>query len=454
MIGSSLSKWTMSYFAIAVGWLVAAEALMAGGFGFPVADLTSPDTLVIVHMVCIGWLSMAMCGALFQFVPVLVNNRLFAERWQLPALMLLALGLPVLIAAFMVLGGRLPAWLWLFPLAAGLLMAGFALVVIDLGLTIWRARPPVGPAHFVLAGLVCLCAVVALGSVFAWSLSGRGGEALDRLLGSGVPLHAIAGLGGWLTLTAMGVSYRLLSMFMLAPDIDGRRSGLTLAAGAFASALAVAGGLCAIAAQEGMAIMLGAAAVLGLAALALYGRDVVALYRSRKRRQLELNTEMAAYGFASLAAAALLGIALALTGSFAAHVGAFTFLVAFGWLSRLVLALQDRRVPHLARDLRPGDGARTDAACAGPRRRAARVEVVRRLLRQRLVRNRGSAFRTRPRVPRHRPHHDRDDDWHRSRVDPDATPHRRGTEAATAEWNADAATAVFAKLNHREEDHP
>jgi len=47
---------------------------------------------------------------------------------------------------------------------------------------------------------------------------------------------------------------------------------------------------------------------------------------------------MAAYGFASLAAAALLGIALVLTGSFAAHVGAFAFLVAFGWLSGLVLA--------------------------------------------------------------------------------------------------------------------
>jgi len=338
MIGSSLSKWTMSYFAIAVGWLIAAEALMAAGFGFPAADLASPDTLVIVHMVCIGWLSMAMCGALFQFVPVLVSKPLFAERWQLPALVLLAVGLPVLLAGFMALGGRLPTWLWLLPLAAGLLIAGFALVVIDLTLTIWRARPPVGPAHFVLAGLICLGAVVALGSVFAWSLSGHGGEASSMLLASGVPLHAVAGLGGWLTLTAMGVSYRLLSMFMLAPDIDSRRSGLTLGAGAAAIALAVAGGLCAIAAEGGMAIALGTAAVLGLAALALYGRDVVALYRSRKRRQLELNTEMAAYGFASLAAAALLGVALVLTGSFAAHVGAFAFLVAFGWLSGLVLA--------------------------------------------------------------------------------------------------------------------
>src|SRR6185437_7219871 len=111
MVGGSLSRWTMSYFAVAIAWLIAAEALMAAGFGFPNADLASPDTLVVVHMICIGWLSMAMCGALFQFVPVLVGKPLFAARWQLPALLLLTAGLVALLASFMALGGYLPAWL-------------------------------------------------------------------------------------------------------------------------------------------------------------------------------------------------------------------------------------------------------------------------------------------------------------------------------------------------------
>ena len=338
MIGGNLSRWTMSYFAVAIAWLLAAEFLMVSGFGYPAAGIGSPDTLVIVHMVCIGWLSMAMCGALFQFVPVLVVKPLFSERWELPAFCLLAVGLMALLAGFLALGSRLPDWLWLLPLGATLLSAGFGLVAADLTLTVWRARPPIGPAHFVLAGLASLCATAALGSVFAWSLAGHGDAAFGTILESGISLHAIAGLGGWLTLTAMGVSYRLLSMFMLAPDVEGRQTRLTLIVGAAAVGLAVVGGILAIATEAGLDVVLLSTAVLSLAAISLYGRDVAGLYRNRKRRHLELNTRMAAYGFASLAAAALLAIGLIVTGSFARHVGAFAFLIAFGWLSGLVLA--------------------------------------------------------------------------------------------------------------------
>ena len=141
----------MSYFAIAIVWLIGAETLMASGFGFPVVDLASPDTLVVVHKVCIGWLSMAMCGALFQFVPVLVAKPLFSEKWALPALGLLTAGLAALLAGFLGLGGRLPAWHWLLPVGAVLLIAGFGLIVVDIGLTAWKR--PEGEGRLVMVGM-------------------------------------------------------------------------------------------------------------------------------------------------------------------------------------------------------------------------------------------------------------------------------------------------------------
>lgn len=336
MIGASISRWTMSYFAMAFAWLFVALALMVAGVGFPAADLASQDTLVLVHVVCIGWLSLAMCGALFQFVPVLVAKPLFSEKCALPALSLLTAGLASLLAGFLALGGRLPAWLWPLPVGAMLLIAGFALIVVDLGLTAWLR--PVGPARFVLVGLASLCATVVFGAVFAFALAGWAGSTGQSILAGGVPLHAIAGLGGWLTLTAMGVSYRLLSMFVLSPDVDARKSGTTLLAGALAVGVTVVGGVLAIGLVGRLDVVLSIAAALGLATAALYGRDVFGIFRARKRRQLELSTRMATLSFASLAGMALLGAALVVTGNFAAHVGAFVFLAVFGWLSGLVLA--------------------------------------------------------------------------------------------------------------------
>ena len=336
MIGASLSRWTMSYFAAALAWLFVALALMVAGIGYPAADLQSADTLVLVHAVCIGWLSLAMCGALFQFVPVLVAKPLFSDGWALPALGLLIAGLVFLLAGFLALGGRLPAAPWLLPLGAILLAGGFGSIVVDLACTAWRR--PSGAARFVLAGLFSLCATVVFGSIFSVALAGWAWPAAEAVLESGVALHAITGLGGWLTLTAMGVSYRLFSMFMLAPEIGERRSSAALAPGTLAIAIVVVGGAIAIGRASGSTAVLSAAAVMGLISVALYGRDIVAIYRGRQRRRLELNMRMAVLSFASLAAAVVLGGVLIAMGTFAAHLGAFVFLAVFGWLSGLILA--------------------------------------------------------------------------------------------------------------------
>ena len=172
VIGTSLCRWAISYFAVAIAWLLLAEVLIVAGFGFPNHDIDGPDTLVIVHMISIGWLSTVLCGALFQFVPVLVARSLYAERWTLPALALLTLGLTVLLAGFLTLGGHFNGPRWLLPVGAGLLIAGFALVVANLGMTLWLARPLPGPARFVAGGLACVCVTAAFGGLFSLVLSG------------------------------------------------------------------------------------------------------------------------------------------------------------------------------------------------------------------------------------------------------------------------------------------
>ncbi|MEQ8451401.1 MAG: hypothetical protein RIB97_17160 [Nitratireductor sp.] len=339
MLGVTLSRWTMSYFAVALVALLAGEVLMTAGYGFPSAPLRAPETLVVVHVVAIGWLSLLLCGALFQFVPVLIARPLHSNTLPLPALVLLLAGLGALLAGFLQLAGTLDPAPPLLPVAATLLAGGFALALYDLARTLWPARPLPLPARFVTVALFFLATTVTLGTLFSFALTtGLGSQPLLAIAGAGLPLHVVAGLAGWLTLAAIGVSYRLLAMFMLAPELEGTRSRAVFWTGTAGLALAVLGGLAALAFDAALAPALVGGGILGLVALVLYGADIVHLYRARKRRIIELNSQMAVFAFAALAVAAALAVTLIVLGRLSEQVGALVFLIAFGWLTGLGLA--------------------------------------------------------------------------------------------------------------------
>jgi len=339
VLGATLSRWTMSYFAAALIALVVAELLMTLGYGYPGAPVESAQTLVLVHLVALGWLSLLMCGALFQFVPVLVARPLYSDSLPLPTLACLVTGLAALLLGFLQMGGIVSITFAFFPTAAALLAIGFGLVLWNLGRTLWTARPLPLPARFVAVGLCSIAATVTFGIIFTLVLGGvTDNPHLVDVVASGVPLHAIAGLGGWLTFTAMGVTYRLLAMFMLAPELGGPRSRAGFYCGTAALAVAIVGGVTAICLAASLTLVLFAAGLLGLCALLLYGADILHLYRVRKRRMIELNGRMAAFAMAGLAASVFLIVVLAARGILAQHAAAVVFLVAFGWLSGLGLA--------------------------------------------------------------------------------------------------------------------
>ncbi|WP_247341545.1 MULTISPECIES: hypothetical protein [unclassified Bradyrhizobium] len=183
-----------------------------------------------------------------------------------------------------------------------LLVTGFGLVVVDLGLTAWLR--PTGPASFVLVGLASLCATAAFGAVFVFAC-GVGG--IDRRINFGVrhpaPRHRrfrrLADLDGH--------GCQLPAPGHVHAGAGRGRPTEPLAAGALAVGVTVAGGILAIGLASGLSVVLSIAAVFGLASAALYARDIAGIFRTRKRRQLELNMRMATLSFASLAATAMLG---------------------------------------------------------------------------------------------------------------------------------------------------
>ncbi|MCM8729789.1 hypothetical protein ACFO8O_02225 [Hephaestia sp. GCM10023244] len=329
----------MLYIAIALLCLLGALGLMMLGVGYPMAAIVAPETLMVVHLVAIGWLSLLLCGALFQFVPVLVARRLHSTALPLPTLLCLVVGLSLLLGGFRQLAVPTgPPWS-LLPWGGALLVLGFALALYNLGRTLWAARPLTWPARFVTIGLASLVVAALLGLIFTLIFGGASASpAFAALTAQGLPLHVIAGLGGWLTFTAMGVSYRLLAMFMLAPELNGASTRWAFLLGVAALAVALAGGTVAIWSGIAPGWALLAAALLALGAFGCYGDDIIRLYRQRKRRVIELNSRMAGVALVHLAAAVLLAIVLVATDMLGHHIGALLFLIAFGWLTGLGLA--------------------------------------------------------------------------------------------------------------------
>ncbi len=104
----------------------------------------------------------------------------------------------------------------------------------------------------------------------------------------------------------MGVSYRLLAMFMLSPEDEHRTGLIALVAGSAAVLVVLIGGPACLliigGASHPLLIALGLASV----SLCFYGHDIVRLYRTRKRQKIELNARMAAWALGGLALASLL----------------------------------------------------------------------------------------------------------------------------------------------------
>ncbi|PSH61995.1 hypothetical protein CU102_26260 [Phyllobacterium brassicacearum] len=347
MPGAALSRWTMTYFAAALLFLILGETMMVAGYGFPSAPLRAPETLMLVHIVAIGWLTLLMLGALLQFVPVLVGRSLRAQRLALPALLLILVGLLCLEAGFAALAGMVPLYTSDLAAGAAALVLGVAMAVMIIGLTLWQARPLTAPARFVAIGIGCLVVTAMLGGAFALELSGIAeNEIFSRLDLNGLSIHAVLGLGGWMSFTAIGVSYRLLMMFMLSPDSAARVDRAVLWIGAGALMLVAAGVPFIIAFAAPLTASLTIAGILGVVVVGLYVSDVVRIYRKRVRKTVELNSSasVGAYG-ALVASAALLAIVYFDHGDYAA--AALTYAFVFGWLTGLGLAQLYKIIPFL-----------------------------------------------------------------------------------------------------------
>ncbi len=346
-MSAGVSRWTMLHLGIAVAMFLIAQVLLSVGFADPIADGRAPQMLIVVHLIVIGWLCLMMLGALYQFVPVMTNSHLFSQRLPIIALGAIVIGLGGMVAGFVALGGSDLVPLSCLPLGGALVLVGFALGTFNIAATLWRAYPFPIQASFVAVGLGFLLVTAGIGLCFTLALALPNPPAmLVGFLHEGLAAHVTAGLGGWFTLTAMGVSYRLLSMFMLAPEEASGATYAALTLTPLGLLIAIVGVLLGGAGEFADMLAMGGAAMAAVG-IVFYLFDIAKLYRIRKRRHLELNSIAAAAAITCLALVVVATAAAAITGTIERYAAMLVYLFVFGWLSGLGLSQLYKIVPFM-----------------------------------------------------------------------------------------------------------
>lgn len=193
---------TAPLFGIAAGLLLLVQG------GEMLSSRWMPGALAGTHLMVVGFMLQAMCGALLQFVPVAAGGNIWRPR------LLAGFVHPLLAVAAMLLAlAFLMQRPWLFFAAAHSFALALGAYLLVVGVALWRTTArgaTIGALRIALAGLLV---TLMLGVTLATSLA-RGS---DLPLLTITDIHAAWGLGGWALILLAGVSYYVVPMFQLTP---------------------------------------------------------------------------------------------------------------------------------------------------------------------------------------------------------------------------------------------
>lgn len=195
------------YLLSAVFFLAMAVMLL-----FSVRDLQGhyfhPKLLAITHMAALGWGTLIIFGAAYQLIPVVFETELSTYRLPWISLILFISGLPLLVFSF-----------WNFNPGNMMQTGGILLLlsVILFCITVFltaKDNPKKASIQqkFIITSCVWLILTVLLGVLLVFNFR-HPFLSKDHL--HFLRLHAHMGIGGWFLLLIIGVSSRLIPMFIV-----------------------------------------------------------------------------------------------------------------------------------------------------------------------------------------------------------------------------------------------
>jgi len=194
-------------FFVAAPWFgVAAGILLAFAGGDVLGSRWTPEVLALTHLLGVGFMLQAMCGAMFQFIPVAVGGNV----WR-PKLVANIVQPMLMLATVLLVAGLWSSRPSLLSLAVPLFLLALGGFVAVVALALWQT-PATGMTLLAMRMAIGGLAVTALlGSLLAGALAYDISLPLVELAN----VHLAWGLGGWALMLLAGVSYHVVPMFQL-----------------------------------------------------------------------------------------------------------------------------------------------------------------------------------------------------------------------------------------------
>jgi hypothetical protein len=297
----------------AVGLVWIAPELAMGAY-------PSPHVAGVTHLFTLGWITTTIFGALAQLLPVALGAPIRSTRVGHASFFTFAPGAGIFAA------GIARSSLTLEHVGIGLVAVGIILEVGNIAASLPQAKNRDVTWGAVVIAISFLSSTLVLGAILLHNLH-SGFIANARLTALATHLHVA--LVGWVLVMIVGVSHRLLPMFLLAHGADTRwtkRALALLTLGVVSLGVGLVAGFTA-------GIWAGAALIDG--GIACFIWQAYSFYRVRIRKKIDVGMRFAMTAIVFLGLAAVLGSALLVAGPM--HARLATMYIAVGLLGGIVL---------------------------------------------------------------------------------------------------------------------
>jgi len=304
----------------------------------------NPGMLTLTHLMVLGFITMIIFGSLYQLIPVVMEVKLFSEILAKITFWFFGSGLLILVFSFWEADfGPNQNWLW-FEISGTLILTGVILFAINTLKSAFRSdRMDMGNI-FVITGIIYLVLTVSLAILIIINFAHPyiPVSVLDLL-----KMHLTLGLTGWFLFLVIGVSSKLMPMFLIIhklPDYLLKYAYYLLNAGVIALATVY------YFYPQPWAVMLSALPI--LAGIILYLAYNFYAFKHRFRKNLDTGMKLSKIAFFFLALTIVLGILAMISpeflSAFQLHIDiAFIMSILFGFLTALILGQTYKTLPFI-----------------------------------------------------------------------------------------------------------